>query len=197
MKRALAIVLALLLCGAALAEETGFVIRNGITWGMSEEEAMQTENNPRISEEEQQDEIRKKVRLSDVYVAGAMGDLELYFINDALITCEYLFSPNIFTVDYLAKALSSRYGEECEPDNGMILEAVTMLVGEEIPEDQLWPSGVDHHHWQLEDGTAIALVGDSFGIYVLYLDVEGLRAMKAEADAPDEPEGEAVSADGL
>ena len=153
MRRILAIVLALLLCGAAMAEGTGFAFRNGITWGMTEDEVLAAEGGA----EHQRNEMEPGLSLiviEDDMTTGAKGDVNYVFMNGALVMDGYYYHTGDISADELSAALSEKYGEPAPADIPRFLAVMTALHGETPPD---LPEGALFWNWTLEDGTYIVL----------------------------------------
>lgn len=114
MKRAIALLLALLLAGCAFAEEAGFSFRGGVRWGMSADEVLEIEGEPPF-------EAERESGLDVIVIEGAMHEnsecaLRYYFFDDSLTMAEIEYDTEAgpATFEALADSLSGRYGEAAE-----------------------------------------------------------------------------------
>lgn len=94
---------------SALAEEeTPFVFRNGITWGMSVAEVQEKEGNSLVP-------TLNHFALFNVDVSKFKANLLYYFNNDKLLMCDYSilveYDECEDTMQYLISALASKYGD--------------------------------------------------------------------------------------
>lgn len=157
MKKLLAILLMLLMGFTACAEEAieaaeepDFTLRNGITWGMSQEEVLQAEGNPRHETDE--DDGVKTIEIDDVKQGGARCDVEYAFMDDALFmaTFEYDTKDGKVSFDGLKETLAGLYGVP-----GAFNDNVKSLLDKDDLDE------LDNiASWTLDNGTDIWLMED-------------------------------------
>lgn len=133
-------------------EETAepFSFRNGITWGMTREQVLEAEGNPKY--ETDRDDVIDIIEIEDVQFGGAECDLEYHFANDALFMAvvEYDDDAKVDFADLRAR-LTERFGEP-----GAFSEAIKA----ELSEDELKELDTIAS-WTLPDGTEVWLMEDS------------------------------------
>lgn len=169
MRKWLAWMLVLVFClgGAAMAEETGFVFRNGVTWESTPEEVRQSE-----SAEGNENEFDGWIKLAyyETSASKFTADLFYCFQDGEMYCCGYNFGdlPE-GDREYLTKALSSKYGET-ETSDPEALRTLMCLM--EPHEEEL----LDVQNWRLDDGTYIAMgcIGDRKNFFLLYFAEEKL-----------------------
>ena len=169
MRRWLAWMLVLVFClgGAAMAEETGFLFRNGVTWASTPEEVRQSEGTDGFEDDY---EGWTEQIYSHATVSKFVADLTYVFRENQLYFCGYWFDDlSDENREYLTKALSSKYGEPTGSDPEALRTLMCLLapVEEEL---------LDVQNWRLADGTYIAMfcMGDRDECYLVYFNEEKL-----------------------
>lgn len=166
MKKTLAILLLLVFCFTALAEEAAdftFSFRNGIAWGMSVEEVLAAEGNPKCEVEDEDD--AQSIEIEDVEYGDAKCDLDYEFLDNELfmITLDFDTEEETITFDDLKAKLVEVYGEP-----GEFSDEVKAELEEEDLEDLDSISS-----WTLADGTNIWLMEDTdeHDIEIVFTDI--------------------------
>ncbi|MDO4867190.1 MAG: hypothetical protein Q4C10_11615 [Clostridia bacterium] len=193
MKKLITLLLVLALMGcAALAEAQAFSFRNGVAWGMTQDEVLAAEGNPNYEAFDAGDGSMTGIEIDDVTAAGVEAELMYNFMNGSLVMCGYEFDADDVTIDALAEQLTGKYGPESEADYAAIVEIYNIMFGPgRMTEEFL--SGRSPRCWQLEDGTILLLIAYSDDdIDLAYMDGTGLRA----SQSVDEP-APALTPDGL
>lgn len=128
-----------------------FTFRNGITWGMTKQEVLQTEGNPKY--ETDTDDATETIEIEDVEFGGAKCDLEYTFSDDDLfmVSVEYDTDEVNVSFDGLRSKLVERFGEP---------GAFSDDVKSELSEDALEELDTIAS-WTLEDGTEVWLMEDT------------------------------------
>ena len=127
MKRILAMVLALLLCGAALAE--GFVVNTGVVWGMTLDEVLATVK-PADYEIEPFGALgAQKLEIDDMRCTGGEYELKYLFFDGVLAAVGYEFDAEEFTPSAIGGALDARYGARGDGDTGLFCDLMSALTG--------------------------------------------------------------------
>lgn len=166
MKRVLAAALLLMLLFAACAEESkqAFTFRNGVHWGMSHEEVIAAEGNPKCEIDEDEDALT--VGIEDVEYGEQKCRLEYDFLNDELfmISVEFNTEDGDVSFDSLKRKLTSLYGEPGDFSDDVKSE----LSDEEIEE----LDGIAS--WTLADATEVWLMDDSeeHAIEIMFVDLD-------------------------
>lgn len=151
MKRTLAILMLLTLLLSAHAEEADFLFREGIQWGMSQEDVLKAEGNPKY--ERDVDDGIPKIEIDDVDQDGVQCDIEYAFVDDALFMATFEYDTEDVSVSYddLLAVLTRRYGEP-----GAFSDDVKALLSQD---DLAELDAISS--WALEDGTHIWLMNDA------------------------------------
>ena len=163
MKKALAMVLILLMLFSACAESSSFSFRNGISWGMSPEDVLKAEGDPAHETDEDDDTL--KIEIKDVDFGSIKCDLEYAFLDDMLFMAVMEFDTRNAQVSFndLRVKLTQTYGEPGEFSDAVKAE----LTEDEIAELDTITS------WKLADGTDIWLMEDSEDqeIQIMFVDL--------------------------
>lgn len=188
MKKLMALLLALLLCGAALAEGGAFALREGVAWGMTQEEVLAVEK-PADYELESRAAGRQVLEIEDLRFSGAEYDLDYWFVNGALAAAEYEFDLEDIASETLAEALDGQYGPRGAGDNTRLIELLTALTGRDLNRTAELRAGDFYYDWTGADGTYVALTNllsdDGDDISVACFDAATL--LNAEDAALSEP----------
>lgn len=169
MRRWLAWMLVLVFClgSAAMAEGTGFLFRNGVTWASTPEEVRQSES--AAGSEDNYKEWTKQIYYQAA-VSRFVAELTYAFRDDQLYFCGYWFyDSSAEDREYLAKALSSKYGDPTDPDPETLRMLMCLLAPVEV-------ELLDIQNWRLADGTYIAMfcMGDREECNLVYFNEEKL-----------------------
>lgn len=153
MKRLLAFMLIMLLTVSACAEGDVFTLRNGITWGMSPDEVLAAEGNPKHELDDQDDDGVQTLELKGVTHGGAKCDIEYEFLYDALFlaTIEYDTEEADVTFEQIEAAMTKSFGEP-----GAFSDAIKSLLSDEDLSELDAVSS-----WALKDGTHVWLMEDA------------------------------------
>ena len=183
MKRRIALVLVMTLMGcAALAEAQAFSFRDGVAWGMTQDEVLAAEGNPEYKSFNANDGMTG-IEIDDAAIAGVEADLMYNFMNGSLVMCGYEFDAEDITVDALAEQLASEYGPESEADYAAVVEVYNIMFGAGGMTEEFLTER-EAHCWTLEDGTILLLVAYSDDdLDLAYMDAAGIRA----SQSVDEP----------
>ncbi len=186
-----ALLLALvLLLGAVLPSfaEGGFTFRNGLHWGMTNEEVLQAEGNPNvvgsasIGSHIQYTQVRTTLSKFSVYGS-------YFFVDDGLALAEFFGKASTEDVDYLINALSMVYGEAHRGDGINSLLAMA-LQANNVSMDGYQTAAAS---WYLPDGTLIQLFKNNNGFDLYYgdanTDLAAALATATPAPATEAPLG--------
>lgn len=194
MKKLIALVLVMTLMGcAALAEAQAFSFRDGVAWGMTQDEVLAAEGNPEYKSFNANDGMTG-IEIDDAAVAGVEADLTYIFMNGSLVVSSYVFDAEDVTVDALAEQLTGKYGPASEAEAGYaaFLEVYSIWGNPGIMTEE-YLAERQTHCWLLEEGTILLLIADSDDdIVLMYMDGTGIRA----SQSVDEP-APALTPDGL
>ena len=162
MKKLIAIMLALLFCGAALAEGA---FPEGIAWGMSPDEVVALEGEDACERFPVEDgmEIVTRAGVSVEPFGGVEANLNCVFRADQLALCGYGFDSSDLDVDGALAALTGLYGEPTDSDFANMMELRSLLMG--VPDesvDEGLEEGAFYAGWTLEDGIYLILT-DNYG----------------------------------
>lgn len=157
------LVLACVIAGATLAEG-GFSFREGVAWGMTPDQVLAAEGNPRA--EADREAGFDILEIEDAALYGGTCDLKYFFKRDALLAaaCEYEDADPAAAFARLSKALTAEFGAPLDPDTER------WLLLEDILDGEMASRAMDAFaSWQTEDGSFVALVEDaadgSVGLY--------------------------------
>lgn len=165
MRKILATLFVLLLACSAVAEEaSGFTFRNGIAWGMSQQEVLEAEGNPKYETED--DDDTRMIEIEDVEFGGVKCDVEYAFIDDMLFmaTVEYDADEVSQSFDDVKAKLVERYGEP-----GEFNDEIRSELGDDALEE------LDTIvSWTLSDGTDVMLLenADDNDITIVFLSLD-------------------------
>ena len=129
MKKILAILTALVLivaAAAALAEETPFTFRNGVTFIMDMPAVMGTEaGRPEIDTERTRGGIVfDEAEYENVTEGGVRADLEYLFIGNCLVAIRVKYDDGRMNYDALTADLRAKYGEPATADAAKLGKAI-------------------------------------------------------------------------
>lgn len=169
MKKLLAIVMALLLAGGALAEGA-FSLENGVTWGMTEGDVLAIEGT--ADTEFGTYSGFETLEVEDVAFRGHEADVSYLFVNDALLMAAYELDIEDVDPMALVRQLDGEYGDHVYDKGAAYYNFISRLTGT-LYTIQPQVSGIGVN-WTLPDGTlATLLTGlkkDDDDITVIYID---------------------------
>ena len=171
MKKCLSILLCLflLLNGCAVfaeqAEANEFIFRDGVRWGMSEEEVIALEG----EEKNRNVESGFSALLYDnIEVSKYQGMLGYAFLKDQLVFSAYgIEDADKEMFDYLKTALEAVYGGETEEYAEEIIPALNLLTGKSFNTEDIRRLPFDE--WKAAGDTRICLILDGDLLMVLYV----------------------------
>ncbi|MBR1820272.1 MAG: hypothetical protein IJ769_01475 [Clostridia bacterium] len=177
MKRMIALLLALLLCGAALAEGEAFSLREGVAWGMTPDEVLAIEK-PVKYEVESRAAGAQVLEIEDLRLAGAEYDLDYWFVNGALVAMEYEFEAEDIAPNVISDALDANFGGREAGNSGRFAELMSTLTGRDFALTADLRAEDFFFDWTGEDGSYIALTNllsdDRDDISVFHFDASTL-----------------------
>ncbi len=142
MKKLIAVLTVLCLlaaCTAALAEtpaETAVTFRNGVTFGMNQNEVRTAENWAACEYdlENSQAVVFEKLEQEHVQENGVPADLTYFFVNDRMVAFRLNFETRHISYDAVIAELTSLYGEPQPLDPAMLGNGVYAVDDEGRPE---------------------------------------------------------------
>ena len=120
MKRIIAAIMLVMfiISGSSFAEEEIFTFRDGVSWGMSNNDVVNIEGTKKYSSygsDYYGTNNFMSIEYANVKAAGEDATLSYNFLNDALVSIIVLFNDNANT-DSVVNALTTKYGESQEAD---------------------------------------------------------------------------------
>ena len=177
MKRLITIALALLICGAALAEAGGPGLRAGIAWGMTQEAVLAAEQ-PADYEVESRAGGAQVLEIEDMELDGVAYDLEYCFVSGVLTAMNCEFDAEDITPQALAERLDGQYGSRGAGDTGRFCALMGALVGGQYALTGELRDGDFFFDWSGPDGTYVALTNrlseDGDDIAIFFFDAAAL-----------------------
>ena len=177
MKKMMILLLCMVLaCGAALAEAGSFSFRNGVVWGMTQEEVVAAEG----SQEYDTFEVSAKmagIEYDDVVTSGVEAELNYLFINGALMIAGYEYDDEDIDILTLSQTLDAKYGAHEQADVDRLVALMKAYRPDNADYAELF-SDEDSASitWTLPDGTYILLT-DAYGdIQLAYFDEAAILA---------------------
>ena len=150
---------------ADLPDNDEFIFRDGIRWGMNEEEVIALEG----EERERSVEMGFSAMMyEDVQISKYQGMLIYAFLEDQLVFSAYgIEDADEEMFDYLKTALETVYGKESEEFAEEIIPILNLLTGKEFQAEnvQARPFVI----WEAAENTRICLFKDSDLLIVLYV----------------------------
>ena len=157
MKRILAIALALLLCGAALAE-ADLAFAGGVSWGMTRDEVLAAK---RVREYEMEPFGTAGAQVLDIdddqRYQGAEYDLDYLLAGGSLVAAKCEFDAEDIAASTLAAALDAQYGARGAGDTGAFCDLMSALAGMDYALKASARAGDFFYDWTAADGTYAVL----------------------------------------
>ena len=181
MKRMLVLLLALLLCGVALAEGEGFALENGVAWGMGQGDVLALEGSSDVDYETMG--LANVLDVDDAAYRGFEADAKYLFRNGALAAVLYELDAGDVNADALAAALDGEYGGRGACDASRLGDLMSALTGQSRALNAE-RAGDFYFDWTGPADTCVALTNrfsdDGDDLYVCFFDQAAIAAL-AEA----------------
>ena len=172
----LALALALMLSGSALAE--AFVLENGVAWGMTQGDVLAIEGAGDVEYETVG--IAEELDVDDTAFRGAEADADYLFRDDALAAVVYELDAEDVTPQALAEALDGEYGARGAGNEGHFCDLMSALTGRTYAMSAILRTWDFYYDWTGPGGTYVALTNrfsnDEDDFYVCFFDEAGLLA---------------------
>jgi len=129
MKKTMAILMTLVMviaAGAAIAEESTFTFRDGVTFGMNMNQIIAAETGRyEIDKEHTHGPVDfDELEYEDVLVESRQADLKYLFISDELVAIRVSFEERAVTFDQAKADLTAIYGETVPVDPDMLADGI-------------------------------------------------------------------------